>query len=58
MEVGAGRVAGVADVADDVALVDVLALAGGEARLVGVQGREAAAVVDDDDVAVAVAWRA
>src|SRR6476646_4140336 len=53
VEVGAGRVAGGADVADDVALVDVLALVGGESRLVGVQRREAAAVVDDDHVAVA-----
>src|SRR3954452_3831149 len=46
-EVGTGRVAGGADIADDVALVDVLALVGGEAALVGVQRGEAAAVVDD-----------
>src|SRR4051812_32601361 len=53
VEVGAGGVAGRADEPDDVALVDVLALADGHPRLVGVQRGEATTVVDDDDVAVA-----
>ena len=44
---------GRAVVADDVALVDVLALAHRHAALVAVESREAAAVVDDDGVAVA-----
>src|SRR5215218_11000336 len=44
---------GTADVADHLALRDLRAAADGEARLVGVSGREAVAVVDQDQVAVA-----
>src|SRR5690349_15588070 len=45
-----GREAGRADVADHLALVDVLAGRDGDARLVAVRRRDAAAVVDDHEV--------
>src|SRR5581483_5586244 len=47
VHVGAGRVAGGALVPDDLTLADALALAHRHARLVGVAGDEAAAVVDE-----------
>src|SRR5947208_14115257 len=54
VQVRPGGVAGRTHVADDLALRYRLAVDGAEAALVGVRGREAAAVVDHDDVAVTV----
>src|SRR5262249_7191764 len=54
MEVRTEAVAGAADVADHLALRDVCAAPDREAGLVRIGGREAAAVVDDDDVPVAL----
>src|SRR5207253_10369631 len=56
VEVRAGAVAGVAGVADQVALADLGADGGGEARLEGVAGGEPAAVVDAGVVAVTAAF--
>src|SRR5436305_1340278 len=53
VHVRAGGVAGLADVADQLALVDGLAVGRGEPAHVGVQRAHPAAVVDDDGVAVA-----
>src|SRR6266536_34514 len=53
MEVRAGAEAGAADVADHLALRDVLAAGDRDARLVAVRRGEAAAVVDHHEVAVA-----
>src|SRR3954469_23178985 len=53
VKVGPGGVAGVAGVADDLALPDVRTDRDGDARLVAVTGRDAAAVVDAGVVAVA-----
>src|SRR5581483_5750871 len=52
VEVRPRRVARRADVADDLALSDALADRYGDSRLVAVRGREAAAVVDHDEIAV------
>src|SRR5262249_59741340 len=49
----AEAVPGAADVPDRLALLDVLAAGDGDRRLMAVRGREVAAVVDDDEVAVA-----
>ena len=47
-------IAGIADIADDIVLVDPLALADGDGAHVGVQGGGAVAVVDDHVVAIGV----
>src|SRR3954469_4690129 len=54
VEVRPGGVAGGADVADYLALGDLLAAADGDARLVAVCRRDPAAVVDHREVAVAL----
>src|SRR5439155_4662751 len=54
VEVRAEAMAGAADVADHLALRHMRAAADREAGLVGIRGREAVAVVDDDDVSVAL----
>src|SRR5205085_1533037 len=53
VEVGARAVACAADIADDVALGDLLAARDRDRALVAVGGCEIASVVDDDEVAVA-----
>ncbi len=58
MEVGAGAVAGAADLADHVADVDVGALGGVDRGEVGVTGADAVGVLDADEVAVAAAVEA
>src|SRR5258705_12965421 len=52
MKVRAGAVTGAADVADHVALGDLLAARDGDRALMAVGGRKVAAVVDHDEVAV------
>src|SRR5439155_12413137 len=54
VEVVPGRVPGAAHEAEDVALVQLLALGGADPGLVAVESGDAVAVVDDDGVAVAV----
>ena len=52
VEVRAGRQACAPHVADEISQTDVCPVSDGDGRLMGVQGGEAAAVVDDDGVPV------
>ena len=53
MQVRAGGVTGRADIADEVALIDIVAGRDGIVRHVAVERREAVAVVDRDIVTIA-----